>query len=161
MRHKRAASPYQSACQPENEQTHQGQCNNKGRGHAGRARWVNAYITTWKRCVLKEWAAIVQAIFFKGDAKPTIKTLFKGILGIRKIVCALPPADTLPSFWMTGWGVSQVWSSIFLSPYQISSFPPEKNNPHKTWKTTVMKTVLGLPDTYVNELPLGGGLTTF
>lgn len=87
---------------------------------------------------------------FKGDAKPTITTLFKGILGIRKIVCALPPADMLPSFWMTGWGVSQVWSSIFLSPYQISSFPPEKNNPHKTWKTTVMKTV-SRPSWHVRE----------
>lgn len=63
MRHKRAASPYQSACRPENEQTHQGQCNNKDVGHAGTAHGVNASITAWKLCVLKECAhTIVQTI---------------------------------------------------------------------------------------------------
>lgn len=37
MRHKRVAAPYQSACQPENEQTKQGQRRNKERGQAGTA----------------------------------------------------------------------------------------------------------------------------
>lgn len=135
--HKRVASPYQSACQPGNEQTNQGQCRNKEGGQTGRAlcgQRVNAYISTWKQWVLnKKWAknsAQTKTFIFRRHSADHKTALFKDMLGIRKFVLVLPPADMLPSFWMTSWGVSQAWSSISLFPYRISSSPPKKV--HKT-----------------------------
>ena len=87
-RHKRAVSPYQSACQPENEQTKPGLSTvKKNGGQTGGAvcgQRANACITTWKQCVSKQ--RLTNNSFISRRHSADHKTaLFKDMFGDQKI----------------------------------------------------------------------------